>query len=85
MATDEPFKEWLLNFIDTDTNLGDLAKDVKKDRSFPDCSDKDTLMKYIESRTPNEIVHRTLSAAIDLYIAASWTRDSFSHKGPCQK
>lgn len=72
MAMHDPsFKEWLFNFIDTDTNLGDLAKDVKKDSSFPDCSDKDTLMKYIESRTQNEIVHKTLSAAIDLYTAAS--------------
>ncbi|RKJ44287.1 hypothetical protein D7X98_12160 [bacterium 1XD8-76] len=82
---DPSFKEWLLNFIDTDTNLGDLSKDVKKDSTFPDSSDKNALMKYIESRTPNEVVHRTLSAAIDLYMAASETHDSFSHREPYQK
>jgi len=81
---DPSFKEWLFNFIDTDTNLGDLAKDVKRDSTFPDCSDKHTLMKYIKSRTPNEIVHRTLLAAIDLYDAASETHDSFSHREPYQ-
>ena len=82
---DPSFKEWLFNFIDTDTNLGDLATDVKKDSTFPDSSDKNTLMKYIESRTPNEVVHRTLSAAIDLYAAASQTHDRFSYRYPYQK
>ncbi len=85
MASHDPsFKEWLFNFIDSDTNLGDLARDVKKDNAFPNCSDKAVLMKYIESRTPNEVIHRTLSAAIDLYRAASETHDKFSHKGLCQ-
>lgn len=82
---DPSFKEWLFNFIDTDTNLGDLAIDVKKDSTFPDCSDKDTLMGYIKKRTPNEHVHNTLSAAIDLYTAASDAHDSFSHRVPYQK
>lgn len=82
---DPSFKEWLFNFIDTDTNLGDLAVDVKRDNTFPDCSDKSTLMGYIKHRTPNECVHRTLSAAIDLYNAASETHDSFSYRDPYQK
>lgn len=82
---DPSFKEWLFNFIDTDTNLGDLAVDVKKDSTFPDCADKDTLMGYIKKRTTNEYVHNTLSAAIDLYMAASGTHDSFSHREPYQK
>ncbi|MEZ3506278.1 MAG: sterile alpha motif-like domain-containing protein [Lachnospiraceae bacterium] len=86
MAIHDPsFKEWLSNFVDSDTNLGDLATDVKKDSTFPDSSDKSTLMEYIESHTPNEVVHRTLSAAIDLYEAASETHDSFSHREPYQK
>ena len=33
---DPSFKEWLFNFIETDTNLGDLAKDIKRDNTFPD-------------------------------------------------
>lgn len=71
MSFEDPsFKEWLLNFVDTDTNLGDLANDVRRDRSFPDSSDKDVLMAYIERRTTNTCVHKTLSAAIDLYNAA---------------
>lgn len=81
---DPSFKEWLLNFVDTDTNLGDLATDVKRDKSFPDCSDKDTLMAYIKNRTPNEYVHNTLSAAIDLYNATSSADDSISHRVPYQ-
>ena len=47
MTTHDPsFKEWLFNFINTDTNLGDLAVDVKKDRTFPDSSDKEILMYW---------------------------------------
>ena len=85
MAYHDPsFKEWLLNFIDTDTNLGDLAVDIKKDSTFPDSSDKETLMTYIQQRTRNESVHNTLSAAIDLYNAASETHDTFSHREPYQ-
>ncbi len=79
-AHDPTFKEWLFHFIDSDTNLGDLARDVKRDKAFPDCSDKVSLMGYIKIHTSNEVVHRTLSAAIDLYLAASGTHDSFSHK-----
>ncbi len=72
MKTYDPsFKEWLFNFIDTDTNLGDLAIDIKKDSTFPDSSDKDVLMGYIRKRSPNKCVHDTLSAAIDLYSTAS--------------
>lgn len=82
---DSSFKEWILNFIETDTNLGDLAVDIKKDNTFPDCSDKATLMKYIKTRTRNEYVHNTLSAAIDLYNAASESSDSFSHREPYLK
>jgi len=85
IAHDPSFKEWLFNFIDTDTNLGDLANDVKRDSTFPNCSDKDTLMGYIKNRTPDEIVHRTLSAAIDLYLAASQAHENFSHKAPYLK
>lgn len=70
-AYDPSFKKWLFNFIDTDTNLGDLATDVKKDSTFPDSSDKEVLMEYIRKHTPNKCVHDTLSAAIDLYNAAS--------------
>ena len=77
---DPSFKEWLFNFIETDTNLGDLAKDIKRDNTFPDCSEKSILMEYIKKRTPNKCVHDTLSAAIDLYNAASETHDSFSHR-----
>ncbi len=81
---DPSFKEWLFNFINTDTNLGDLARDVKKDTAFPECSNKAVLMGYIENRTKNEAVHRTLSAAIDLYWAASETHDNISHREPCR-
>lgn len=82
---DPSFKEWVYNFIETDTNLGDLAADIRKDSSFPDCSDKEILMDYIKHRTRNKCVHNTLSAAIDLYNAASEPNDSFYHKEPYQK
>ena len=83
MSTYDPsFKEWLLNFIDTDTNLGDLATDVKRDSTFPDSSDKEILMGYIRKRTPNKSVYDTLSATIDLYNAASEVYDNFSHRVP---
>lgn len=79
------FKDWLFNFIDTDTNLGDLAQGIKKDNTFPDCSDKAVLMGYIKNRTQNETIHRTLSAAIDLYRAGAEMHDSYFHRVSYQK
>lgn len=67
---DPSFKEWLVKFKDVDANLGDLARDILRDRDFPDGSDKDVLLSYIRRRTSNPVVHRTLCAALDLYHAA---------------
>lgn len=66
---DPSFKEWISAFTVTDTNLGDLASDIARDPSFPDSSDKTVLMEYISRRTHDPMIHRTLSAAIDLYHA----------------
>ncbi len=81
---DPTFKEWLNKFVDTDTNLADLAIEVKKDDTFPDTSDKNKLMAYIERRTPNTNVHNTLSAAIDLYNAASGADGTPLNREPYQ-
>ncbi len=62
------FKEWIIQFIDTNTPFSDLAKDIKQDNNFPDCSDKSVLMSYIETQSTNTNVHRALSEAIDLYL-----------------
>ncbi|OUQ69608.1 hypothetical protein B5E53_02385 [Eubacterium sp. An11] len=67
---DKSFKQWISAFTVTDTNLGDLASDIARDPSFPDSSDKSVLMEYIIRKTHNSLVHRTLSAAIDLYHAS---------------
>lgn len=68
---DPTFKEWMENFVDTDTNIGDLARDIRRDNSFPDSSDKSVIMEYVASRTEYKNVIKTLSAAIDLFDAAS--------------
>ena len=67
---DPSFKEWIANFKNTDTNLGDLASDILSDTNFPDSSDKDILLEYLRSRRATKAAIKTLSAAIDLYHAA---------------
>lgn len=70
VVSDPSFKEWIANFQNTDTNLGDLASDILSDNNFPDSSDKDILLKYLESKRAHKTALRTLAAAIDLYHAA---------------
>ena len=67
---DPTFKEWIRAFVETDTNLGDLAKDILKDPNFPNSSDKDTLVSYLHRCHADPRAVRTLSAAVDLYEAA---------------
>ena len=69
-VVDPTFKEWIRAFVETDTNLGDLTKEILKDPNFPDSSDKDTLVGYLCHRHADPRAVRTLSAAVDLYEAA---------------
>ncbi len=42
------FKEWLIKYKDKDTIRGDLAKDIIRDRNFPDTVDKEKVFSYME-------------------------------------
>ena len=70
ISSDPTFKEWIRAFTQTDTNIGDLAKEILKDPNFPDSADKDTLVSYLHHRHAAPSAIRTLSAAMDLYEAA---------------
>lgn len=52
------FKKWLANFEQVDLPIGDLAKDVAADKSFPDSDNKDEILSYLQSSS----VHASLAA-----------------------
>ena len=70
IVSDPSFKEWIANFKNTDTNLGDLASDILSDKNFPNSSDKNVLLGYLKSKRAHKAAIKTLAAAVDLYHAA---------------
>jgi uncharacterized protein YozE (UPF0346 family) len=51
------FKDWITQFRDDDTPLGDLAYDISRDKFFPESNDKARLLDYLRSkRACNECI-----------------------------
>lgn len=42
------FKDWIVEYADTNYLVGDLAEDIKGDKHFPESNDHDTLRNYLE-------------------------------------
>jgi uncharacterized protein YozE (UPF0346 family) len=43
------FKEWIMQFEKDDSPIGDLAKDIKRDKQFPSNKDYKSILDYLES------------------------------------
>jgi uncharacterized protein YozE (UPF0346 family) len=54
------FNTWLKEFKDVDRPIGDLAKDILGDKNFPNTSDHDAILSYLES-------HGAIPDAIDTF------------------
>lgn len=54
------FKEWLMHFKNVDRPIGDLAKEVSSDKCFPNTSDKEEILAYLEN-------HNAMDAVIDTF------------------
>lgn len=50
------YKEWLLKFIDVNLPIGDLAKDVEADKTFPNSKKREVILEHLESRQAAPIV-----------------------------
>lgn len=47
------FKEWILHFKHVNRPIGDLAKDIARDPTFPNENDQEIIRKYlIEKASP---------------------------------
>jgi uncharacterized protein YozE (UPF0346 family) len=44
------FKEWIAKYKDEDTIKGDLARDILRDKNFPETNDKEQIFNYIETQ-----------------------------------
>lgn len=43
------FKTWILEFINVNLPIGDLARDINSDVNFPNVSDKDVIANYLQN------------------------------------
>ncbi|WP_368900567.1 YozE family protein [Oceanobacillus oncorhynchi] len=64
------FKEWLMHFKNVDRPIGDLAKEIERDKDFPDTTSKEKILEHLES-------HNAMDAIIDIfeYVYAFYKED----------
>lgn len=62
------FKDWLCdNYLNDSSYIGDLARDVSEDRTFPDEGSVDDFVTYIEKQGAVEEAVSVLMEAYDLF------------------
>lgn len=65
------FKDWLCaNYLKDSSYIGDLARDVSDDKTFPDEGSVDDFVSYIEKEGAVEEAVSVLMEAYDLYCQA---------------
>lgn len=61
------FKQWILQFTNEDSPIGDLARDNKQDPKFPDSNSYDTLYSYLFSQNASYLCLQSFEKAWQLY------------------
>jgi len=61
------FKDWLIEYKDIDRPIGDLAKEVGQDGTFPNSSDYEALIDYFDSRNAQQAVLDTFEYVYRFY------------------
>lgn len=54
------FKDYVLSRRDGDNPRGDFIRDVRRDESFPDCTDQQKIREYLKQKQANEAAIREL-------------------------
>jgi hypothetical protein len=61
------FKKWIDKFIEVDLPIGDLSRDIKRDKAFPDTNNREKIISYLESKRAPDIVLSTFNNVWDFY------------------
>lgn len=61
------FKDWLSEYENVDRPIGDLAKEVGQDETFPSSSDYEILFDYLDSRNAQQAVLDTFEYVYRFY------------------
>ncbi|MBF0709758.1 sterile alpha motif-like domain-containing protein [Gemella sp. GL1.1] len=64
------FKNWILEFIDVNLPIGDLAKDVNFDNNFPNTSDKEVISEYLQNQGAFKDALETFEHSWKLYSSS---------------
>lgn len=62
------FKSWISLFECVDFPIGDLANDIKSDKTFPKENDREVILAYLKNRHANKEVIQTFIDAWDYYL-----------------
>ena len=63
------FKNWLLRFCEVKLPIGDIARDVKDDKNFPDKNSHEAIFDYLESQHAGNPATVTFENAWNYYLA----------------
>lgn len=63
------FKTYMKQFINADTPLGDLARDIKSDRDFPSTKDRRTIKLHLVNAGAYHGAMAIFNVAYDMYKA----------------
>ncbi|MED4886599.1 YozE family protein [Lysinibacillus sp. FSL R7-0073] len=61
------FKKWILQYINEDSPIGDLARDNKQDPKFPDSNSYDNLYSYLFYQNASYLCLQSFEKAWQLY------------------
>lgn len=61
------FKKWILQYINEDSPIGDLARDNKQDPTFPDSDSYNELYDYLISQNASYLCLQSFDKAWNLY------------------
>ncbi|PJO45145.1 YozE family protein [Lysinibacillus xylanilyticus] len=61
------FKQWILQYINEDSPIGDLARDNKVDPKFPDSNSYEELYSYLFSQNASHLCLQSFEKAWQLY------------------
>ena len=72
------FKAFMSRFLEKDSNIGDLARDIYDDENFPYTSDIAVVGRYITMLTNDREVIETLIVAMEMFAEFLWDMHSYS-------
>lgn len=65
------FKKWIIEFIDVNLPIGDLARDISSDKNFPAVNSYKVILSHLESERASDSAIQTFESVWKFYEASA--------------